>query len=251
MLDHPQTNHLQRYLLKQVRRAVNDFRLIEPEDRIAVGLSGGKDSLALLWALARLQKFRGFSFYLQAVHLDLGWTHIGQTAAPVTELEKLCFNLGVPLHIENTRIAEIVFQVRQEPNPCSLCAKLRRGALHRAALRFNCNKVALGHHADDAVETLFLNLFYSGRLETFSPRTYLTNTGLTVIRPLIYLKEKEILQAMRSLNLPSFANPCPSSGETKRQEVKEVVSCLAARFPDLHLRAITALRKNWMSVREK
>lgn len=239
-------NHVQKHLLKQVRRAINDFELIEPGDRIAVGLSGGKDSLALLWVLARLQKFRGFSFHLQAIHLDLGWSYMGLPVISAAELENLCRSLAIPLHIETTRIAEIVFQVRQEPNPCSLCAKLRRGALHRAALRFKCNKVALGHHADDVIETLFLNLFYTGRLETFSPLTYLSNTGLTLIRPLIYLQEKEINQAIRSIDLPPLLNPCPISGKTKRQEVKEVVSYLTTRFPDLHARVITAMRKKWL-----
>ncbi|MGI6648863.1 MAG: tRNA 2-thiocytidine biosynthesis TtcA family protein [Bacillota bacterium] len=230
-----------RWILSRVRRAIKDFSLIEPNDRIAVGISGGKDSIALLHLLARLRSYRGFNFELIPIHLSLGWEGLGLMGPELPPLQQYCANLNLPLYIEKTQIAEIVFVARQESNPCSLCAKMRRGALHNTALALGCNKVALGHHADDVVETLFLNLFYTGKLGTFSPRTYLSKKNLVLIRPMVYLPERALQSLTRSLNLPIIVNPCPASGQTKRQEMKKIVNFLESRYPDVREKVLTAL----------
>ncbi|NPV90930.1 MAG: adenine nucleotide alpha hydrolase family protein [Firmicutes bacterium] len=232
----------QRWIFSRVRQAVKDFSLIEPGDRIVVGLSGGKDSLGLLYILSRLRNFHGFDFELKAVHLDLGWSVIGLPPADVVQLGRTCAELEVPFENEPTQIAEIVFAARREDHPCALCAHLRRGALNNVAKRLGFNKVALGHHRDDAIETFFLNLFYNGQMNTFTPRTDLTRSGLILIRPLVYLPERALAQLVAEENLAVVKNSCPASGQTKRQEVKQVVSRLVSQYPELGNRAITAFK---------
>lgn len=231
-----------RWIMSRVRKAIKDFGLISPGDRIAVSLSGGKDSLGLLYILSQLRHFREMDFDLLAIYVDLGWAGIGIAPAETEPLSNFCRELQVPMFCETTQIAEIVFAARQESNPCSLCANLRRGALNNAAKALGCQKVALGHHADDVIETYLLNLFYNGQMNTFSPRTILTRSGLTIIRPMIYLEEKAISQLADKEGLPVIENPCPVSGKTKRQEIKEIVRWLNSRYPEIRSRFLTALK---------
>ena len=215
-------------LLSYVRRCVEDYDMIAPGDRIAVGVSGGKDSLVLLAALAKLQDFYPIPFTVEAVTLDLGLE--GMDFGPVSEF---CRSIDVPYTVVETEIADIIFHVRKEKNPCSMCAKMRRGALHNALADRGITKIALGHHFDDAVETFFLSLFYEGRLSCFQPVTYLDRTGITQIRPLLYCGEGFVRNIAQRLELPVVHNPCPADGYTKRQEVKELVAELSERYPRL------------------
>ena len=201
--------------------------MISPGDRIAVGVSGGKDSLVLLLALARLKTFYPVPFELEALTADMGG---GMDFEPVAAY---CAGLGIPYTRLKTDIFEIIFQLRQEKNPCSLCAKMRRGALHGAMKERGLNKIALGHHFDDAVETFFLSLFYEGRLSCFQPVTYLDRTGLTQIRPLLYCGEGMLRNAAARNHLPVVKNRCPADGSTRRQEVKELVAALSKQYPKL------------------
>lgn len=207
----------QKRLLGQVRRAVEDYNMIEDGDRIAVGVSG-KDSTALLIALRRLQDFYDKKFSLEAITLTLG---IGECDYSYTK--SLCQELGVNYAIEETLIGKIVFEARHEDNPCSLCANMRRGALHNAAKALGCNKVALGHHMDDVVETFMLSTLYEGRIHTFSPVTYLDRKELYLIRPLIYTEEKEIKSFIKANNIVPIKNPCPANGKTTRQYIKDTL----------------------------
>lgn len=215
-------------LLSQVRRCIRDYQMISPGDRIAVGVSGGKDSLALLVLLAALRQQWPAPFSLEAVTLDLGYPEMD--FAPV---EALCRRLAVPYHLVPTQIREIVFDARQEENPCGLCARLRRGALNSKALALGCNKVALGHHYDDALETFALSLVYEGRLSCFLPVTHLDRTGLSTIRPLLYLHEKTIRNFAQRQALPVVCNSCPADKATRRQEMKELLYELEGRYPGL------------------
>lgn len=190
--------------------------MIQDGDRVAVGVSGGKDSLTLLVALRRLQDFYPKKFELEAVTLTLG---IGEF--DLTPVKELCKAIDVNYTIEETLIGKIIFEVRQEKNPCSMCANLRRGALHNAAKRLNCSKVALAHNRDDVIETLLLSTFYEGRIHTFSPVTYLDRKELHLIRPLVYTEEKDIKAFIKSQNLTIVPNPCQTNGKTRRQYFKD------------------------------
>ena len=214
-------------ILSRVRRCVEDYDMIHAGDRIAVGVSGGKDSLTLLLALARLREFYPLPFHLEALTVNMGG---GMDFAPVG---RLCEELGVPYTELKTDIAHIIFDLRQEKNPCAMCAKMRRGALHDAMAERGLNKIALGHHYDDAVETFFLSLFYEGRLSCFQPVTYLDRTGVTQIRPLLYCGEGLVRNAAARNNLPVVHNPCPANGNTRRQEVKELIASLSGQYPKL------------------
>ncbi|AEY68110.1 tRNA 2-thiocytidine(32) synthetase TtcA [Clostridium sp. BNL1100] len=205
-------------ILGQVRRAVQDYNMIEDGDRIAVGVSGGKDSMTLLTALRQLQNFYPKKFELEAISLTMG---IGN--ADFTPVVEYCKQIGVNYTIEETLIGKIIFEVRNEKNPCSMCANLRRGALHNKAKMLGCNKVALGHHRDDAVETLLLSTFYEGRIHTFSPVTYLDRKDLFLIRPLIYTEEKQIKSVVKSESFPIVKSPCHVDGKTKRQYIKDLI----------------------------
>ncbi len=213
-------------LMSPVRRAVDDFQMIKKGDVIAVGLSGGKDSIALLSALAGLKRFYPETFEIIAVRIDTG---INYDKSQEEALSNYALSLGVRYHVEKTQIYNVVFEERKEKNPCSLCANMRRGALNSTAKSLGCNKVALGHHADDLIETFFLSMIYEGRLSTFQPTTYLSKADLTVIRPLIYVKEHEIISF--SKDKPILKNPCPVDKFTKREEVKKTLNDLSKDYP--------------------
>lgn len=225
-------------LLSYVRRAVDHYHMIEPGDRIAVGVSGGKDSLALLVALAELRRFYPKPYTLVAITLEMGYEQMD-----FTPVQALCDRLGVEYVRVPTQIKQIVFDVRQEASPCSLCAKLRRGALHEAALAAGCRKVALGHHFDDVVETYMLSLMYEGRISCFKPVTYLDRKGITLIRPLLYTPEYYVRTMARRLELPIVENPCPADGNTKRQEVKELLRTLEQQHRGLRERIFGAIQR--------
>ncbi len=230
--------HDRKWFLTTVKKTIIKYAMLQEGDRVALGVSGGKDSSALLYILSLVQSQVPFSFTLQAIFVDLGWE------MDISPLENLCSRLQVPLHREKTLIQKIVFEIRQEKNPCSLCAKLRRGALHKAAQDLGCNRVALGHHLDDVLQTFFLNLIYTGRMETFKPCTYLDRRALYLIRPLIGLTQRTISSLARRENLPEIKNPCPLAGETKRQEVGELVDFIVARYPFFYQRFGRSLEKS-------
>ena len=226
-----------RKILGEVRRAVETYNMIKPGDRIAVGISGGKDSMALLEALHRYQYFSPVPFTIEAITLDMGFPNMDFT--PVADY---CESIKVPYTIEKTQIGPIVFEARQEKNPCALCARMKRGALHDLALKRDCKTVALGHHMDDVVETFFLSLFYEARVNTFLPVTYLDRKGITLIRPLIYTREKEIVFNPVCKSLPTVKSTCPADGNTKREEIKQTLVALRKTIPDLDARVMTAIQ---------
>lgn len=221
-----------------VRRCVEDYDMIAPGDTVAVGVSGGKDSLVLLLALNELRRYYPKPFSLEAITVELGFE--GMDFTPVAEL---CASLGVPYTRLKTDIKEIVFDVRKEDNPCALCAKMRRGSLHTALREAGIHKVALGHHYDDAVETFFLSLFYEGRLSCFHPVTYLDRMDITQIRPLLYVSEAMVREAAQRLQLPVVHNPCPADGATKRQEVKDLIAGLEGQYPKLKEYTFAAMQR--------
>ena len=223
-------------LMSPVRRAVSDFNMIKSGDKIAVGLSGGKDSIALLSSLAGLRRFYPEKFDIIAVRIDTG---IGYDEQEEKDLLDYCKQIDVQYHVEKTQIYQVVFEERKEKNPCSLCANMRRGALNSTAKNLGCNKVALGHHADDLIETFFLSMIYEGRLSTFQPLTYLSKADLTVIRPLIYVKEHEIVSF--SKDKPILKNPCPVDKFTQREEVKKTIKELSEKYPLLKDNVFNAL----------
>lgn len=211
-------------ILSALRRAVTEYDLIENGDKIAVGLSGGKDSMMLLAALKKFQSFSDRKFELCAIAIDL--TN-GQNN--YRQIQEFCQNIDVELQIIPSNVFEVVFDIRKEKNPCSLCANLRRGHLNSAAKAAGCNKVALGHHKDDLIETFVLSLFFEGRLSTFQPKSYLSRTDLTVIRPLLYCDEQEIERHAK--NLPVLANPCKADKNTQREKAKRVLAQLDRDYP--------------------
>ncbi len=221
-----------------VRRAVDDYHMIDAGDAVAVGVSGGKDSLLLLLALNHLRGFYPLPFTLEAVTIELGFE--GMDFAPVAAL---CGELGVPYTRVKTDIREIVFDVRREDNPCSLCAKMRRGALNDAIRARGISKLALGHHFDDAVETFLLSLLFEGRLSCFRPVTWLDRSGVTQIRPLIYAGEKKIASLAEALQLPVVENPCPMDKGSKRYEVKKLLAAMSADYPDMKSKIFGAMQR--------
>jgi tRNA 2-thiocytidine biosynthesis protein TtcA len=220
-----------------MRRAIDQYDMIQEGDRIAVGLSGGKDSIALLAALKRYQYFSPVAFELQAITLDMGFP--GMDFTPVVDY---CQSIDVPYTIESTQIGPIVFDVRKEKNPCALCARMKRGALHDLALSLGCRKIALGHHQDDAVETFFLSLLYEGRVNTFLPVTYLDRKGITLIRPMVYVREKQIVFSPECQDLPVIKSTCPADGHTKREEMKELLKEMRRTCPEIDDRVLTAIQ---------
>ncbi len=221
-----------------VRRCMDDYGMIDAGDCVAVGVSGGKDSLLLLAALARLSRYYPKPYTLTAISCDLGFE--GMDFAPVAEF---CRALDVPFVLVPTDIREIVFDVRQEANPCSLCAKLRKGALMTAAKEAGCNKVALGHHFDDAVETVMMNLLFEGRIGCFSPVTYLDRSGMVQIRPMLYAGEQRVRQLVEKLALPVVKTTCPMDRTSKRSEIKALLSELSARYPDIKTKIFGAVQR--------
>ena len=234
---HPAKKRTAQKLLSLTRKCVEEYDMIRPGDKIAVGLSGGKDSLTLLWCLAGLRRFYPVPYTLEAITVDMGMD------MPMAPLRELCRELDVPFTVVPTQIKEIVFDIRKEKNPCSLCANLRRGSLNSTAVKLGCGKVALGHHMDDAVETFLMSLFYENRISCFRPVTELDRTGVTVIRPMLYMEEALIRRAAEALELPIVKNKCPADGITKRQDTKELVAQLRDRFPELREGVIGAMQR--------
>jgi tRNA(Ile)-lysidine synthase TilS/MesJ len=231
-----------RQILSYTRRAVDDYQMTKSGDKIAVGVSAGKDSLTLLCAMAALKRFYPEKFELEAITVDMGFTGGSDFSA----IERLCCELDVPYTVVPSDIAKIVFDIRKEPNPCSLCAKLRRGALNNAAKERGCNKVALGHHWDDTVETFMLNLFFEGRIGCFSPVTYLSRIDLTVIRPMIYMPEKTVKAFAKQAELPVITSSCPADKSTEREQMKSLLNEYEHRDPrykGLRNRIFNAIQK--------
>ena len=224
-------------LMGLVRRCVDDYNMISEGDRIAVGVSGGKDSLVLLVLLAGLRKYFNKSFTLEAITIDMG------LGMDYSEIDKLCRDLEVPYTIVKTEIAPIIFEHRKEKNPCSMCSKMRRGALNQALLDKGFNKLALGHHYDDAVETFMMNLLFEGRIGCFQPVTNLDRTGIIQIRPMLYIHERTVDNFAVRQNLPILENRCPVDKQTKREEVKKLVFDLSSAYPDLKERIFGAMQR--------
>ena len=227
-------------ILGAVRRAITDYQLIENGDKIAIGVSGGKDSVVLLQALALLRRFIGIEYELYAITLDPGFNGLQGDYSPIA---RLCQSLDVPYILKRTEIGHIVFDLREEEHPCSLCAKMRRGALHDAAKEAGCNKVALGHHNDDALETFFMNLFIEGRIGCFAPKSYLSRKDLTLIRPLLYLSEKEIANCAGRNNLPIVKSVCPADGVTSREKMKTFIREMEHKDHGFKKRVFGAMRR--------
>lgn len=223
-------------VLSFVRRAVDDYQMIEDGDKIAIGISGGKDSLTLLYALNSLKLFYPKKFEIHAVTVDLGFKNLN-----LDKIVELCKELDVPYTIVKTDIAKIVFDERKETNPCALCAKMRKGALNDAIKAAGCNKVAYAHHKDDVVETMMMSLIFEGRFHTFSPVTYLDRTELTVIRPLMYMSEADVIGFVHKNNVPVVKSPCPADGYTKREYVKELLKDINKETPGVKNRMFTAI----------
>ena len=225
-------------LTGMVRRCVDDYNMIAPGDRIAVGISGGKDSLVLLSALAHLRRYYPASFQLEAITIDAGFP--GMDFSGVGEL---CRELDVPYTLVPTDIREIVFEARQEDNPCSLCAKMRRGALNTTLKERGCTKLALGHHFDDAVETFMMSLVFEGRLNCFAPVTYMDRMDVTMIRPLLYVGELRSARLAEALKLQVVESTCPMDRTSKRREVKALMDSLSERYPDLRSKIFGAMQR--------
>ena len=224
-------------ILGCIRRADQDFGMIEDGDRVAVGVSGGKDSLLLLYALSLYRRFSPHPFTLQAVTLTMGLEPFD-----LSGVQALCDRLEVPYVVRETQIGRIVFEERREKNPCALCAKMRRGALNDLCRELGVTKLALGHHRDDALETLLMSLLYEGRLHTFQPVTRFDRTSVVQIRPLIYAPEKVIVHYARRLDLPVVASPCPANGRTKREDMKDLLDLICRRVPNARELMLSALR---------
>lgn len=224
-------------LVGLVRRCVEDYNMISEGDRIAVGVSGGKDSIVLLMLLAELRRYNHKKFDLEAITIDMG---LGMDYSGISAL---CEKLNVPYSIINTQISEVIFEHRKEKNPCSLCAKMRRGALNEALLARGLNKLALGHHYDDAVETFVMSLLFEGRISCFQPVTNLDRMGVIQIRPMLYLHEKTVDNFAVKQELPVIKNRCPVDKETKRAEVKKLIYDLSATYPDLKERIFGAMQR--------
>ena len=224
-------------LMGLVRRCVDDYDMIKSGDRIAVGVSGGKDSVVLLRLLAGLREYFDKPFELAAITIDMG------LGMDYSEIGRLCEELNVPYHIVKTEIAPIIFDHRKEKNPCSMCAKMRRGALNQAILDLGFHKLALGHHYDDAVETFMMSLIYEGRISCFQPVTDLDRTGIVQIRPMLYIHEKTVDNFAKRMELPIIENRCPVDKTTKREEIKQLIFELSKTYPDLKERIFGAMQR--------
>ena len=224
-------------LMGLVRRCVDDYDMIREGDRIAVGVSGGKDSLVLLVLMAGLKKYFNKSFELEAITIDMG------LGMDYSGIQTLCDKWEVPYTVIKTEIAPIIFDYRKEKNPCSMCSKMRRGALNQAILDKGFNKLALGHHYEDAVETFVMNLLFEGRIGCFQPVTNLDRTGIIQIRPMLYIHEKTVDNFARRLELPVVENRCPVDKETKREEIKQLIFGLSQTYPELKERIFAAKQR--------
>ncbi|MCI8949493.1 MAG: tRNA 2-thiocytidine biosynthesis protein TtcA [Lachnospiraceae bacterium] len=223
-------------LLSLTRQAIDAYHMIAQNDHIALGISGGKDSLTLLYALGNLRNFYPNHFKISAITVDLGFGNMD-----LEPIRSLCHNFSVPYQIISTNIGPILFESRNESNPCSLCAKMRKGALNRAAKEMGCNKIAYAHHRDDVIETMLLSMLYEGRFYSFSPCTYLDRMDLTLIRPLIFVTEAEVIGFRNKYQLPVCKNPCPVDGHTKREYVKKLSKQLEFENPGAKNRMFRAI----------
>ena len=223
-------------LMSYARRAIDDYSMIQEGDKIAIGVSGGKDSLALLYCMKELQRFYPNHYEMEAISVDLGFGNID-----FQKIEDFCKNLDVPFYVASTEIANIVFEDRKEKSPCSLCAKMRKGALNNLAKSHGCNKTAFGHHRDDIIETMLLSLIFEGRFYSFSPVTYLDRIDLTLIRPFMYVEEADIIGFANKYEIPVLKNPCPVDGETKRQYAKELANQINREHPGAKDRMFRAI----------
>ena len=226
-------------ILSSMRKAIEKYNMIQEGDKIAVCLSGGKDSITLLYALKALQRFYPKHFDLIAISINPGFEHFD-----VELLQKTCDDVQVPLFMENTNAKEIVFDLRKEKNPCSLCANLRRGIINSIAIENNCNKIALGHNQDDVLETFLLNLFYTGSIGTFSPVSYMDRSKITLIRPLVYTPEKEIRRFVRKNNIQVMDKVCPMDGVSKREDIKQLIFSLSKEIPMIRANLFGAIKRN-------
>ena len=224
-------------LLSLLRQAIDQYQMIEEGDHIAIGISGGKDSLTLLYGLASLQKFYPIPFTLSAITVDLGLEPMD-----LGPIQALCSSFHVPYEVVTTEIGKILFDIRKETNPCSLCAKMRKGALNQKAMELGCNKIAYAHHKDDIIETAMMSLIYEGRFHTFAPVTHLDRSGITVIRPMVYMKEADVIGFVRRQNLPVVKSPCPADGHTKREYVKQLLGEINRETPGVKERMFTAIQ---------
>ena len=231
-------------ILGFTRRAVQEYDMIQQGDRIAVGVSGGKDSVVLLAALAQLRRFLGIDYEVVALTADL---RVNNTEGDFSPIQKLCDELGVEYVVRRTDLWDIIFNVRKETNPCSLCSRMKRGLLHDMVKSTGCNKLALGHHADDAIETFMMNLFNEGRIGCFSPVTYLSRKDITLIRPLVLAGERDISRAARRANLPIIASGCPADGKTNRQWTKEWLEEMEKTHPGIKKRIFGAMKRAHVS----
>ena len=226
-------------ILSHMRKAIEDYHMIEENDKIAICLSGGKDSITMLHAFKALQRFYPKKFNIIAISINPGFKFFDTTL-----LQEMCDKLEIPLFIENSHAQEIVFDIRKEKNPCSLCANLRRGIINSIAVREGCNKIALGHNEDDVLETFLLNLFYTGSIGTFSPVSYMDRTGITLIRPLIYTSEKETKRFVKKNNLKVMPKVCPMDGTSKREDMKQMIFLLQKNIPMIRANLYGAIRRN-------
>lgn len=226
-------------ILSYMRKAIEEYHMIEEGDKIAVCLSGGKDSITLLHAFKALQRFYPKKFELIAISVNPGFEFFDTDF-----LQKICNNIQIPLFIENSNAKEIVFDIRKEKNPCSLCANLRRGVINSIAIREGCNKIALGHNQDDVLETFLLNLFYTGNISTFSPVSYMDRSKITLIRPLLYTPEKEIRKFIRKNNFEVMPKVCPMDGISKREDMKQLILSLTKDIPMIRANLFGAIERN-------
>ena len=226
-------------MLSYIRKAVDDYNMISDGDKIAVGLSGGKDSITLLMGLKALQRFYEKKFELIAISINPGFDFFDSNL-----LQNICNEIGVQYVEEKSHIKEIVFDIRKEKNPCSLCANLRRGILNSTAIRENCNKIALGHNEDDVLETFFLNLLYGGSINTFAPISYMDRSGVTLIRPLIYAPEKSIKTFVKKNNITAMNKCCPMDGVSKREDIKNLIYSLQKDIPTVKTNIFGAIKRS-------
>lgn len=229
-----------RRILSRVRAAVDDYHMIEDGDKIAIGVSGGKDSLILLRALCDLRRFYAKSFDIVAITVDM---RFNKQDGDYSSIKELCDRYNIQYVVKSTDLYEIIFEVRKEENPCALCARMRRGILHDTAKELGCNKIALGHHLDDAAETFMMNLLLESRVGCFAPVTYLSRKDITMIRPLIYLREREASAASDRLELPVVESQCPANEMTKREDVKNLLQVLSDKYGDVPERIVGAMQR--------
>lgn len=227
-------------LTGKMRAAMERYNMVQENSKIAVAVSGGKDSMALLWGMAKLSRYDPKRFSVIAITVD---PCFGGEETDYSEVEALCRDWGIAYHIRRTALGSVIFEQRKEQNPCSLCARMRRGMLHNMALEAGCTSIALGHHWDDAVETFFLNLFYGGKIGCFAPKSYLSRKKLWLLRPMVFCREKEIAALVRKESFPVVKSKCPADGDTSRQSMKELIKMLEQTYPGLRTRVLGAMQR--------